>query len=110
MDSEPRAEMVERFKKAHVLYIDDLFKTGKNRDGIVGRPTEADVTMAFEIIIYRYNNPDTLTIISSEWTQDDLLDIDEAVGGRIFERAGASGISIAKDRSRNYRTRKAVTI
>lgn len=110
MDSEPRAEMVERFKKVRVLYIDDLFKTGKNRDGIVGRPTEADVTTAFEIINYRYNNPDMLTIISSEWTQDDLLDIDEAVGGRIFERAGANGISIAKDRSRNYRTRKAVTI
>ena len=38
----------------------------------------------------------------------ELLDIDEATGSRIYERAKA--ITIGKDRRRNYRIRKAVTI
>lgn len=105
---EERQQMIDRFKKAEVLYIDDLFKTGRNPDGSEPKPTAADINAAFEIINYRYNNPSLLTIISSELNEDELLDIDEAVGGRIFERS--KSISIAKDRSRNYRIRKAVTL
>lgn len=107
-DPEQRQAMVDRFKTAEVLYIDDLFKTGRNTDGSEPKPTAADINAAFEIINYRYNNPALLTIISSELNEDELLDIDEAVGGRIFERS--KSISIAKDRSRNYRIRKAVTL
>ena len=105
---EERQQMIDCFKKADVLYIDDLFKTGRNPDGSEPKPTAADINAAFEIINYRYNNPSLLTIISSELNEDELLDIDEAVGGRIFERS--KSISIAKDRSRNYRIRKAVTL
>lgn len=108
MEPEERQALIEKFKCAEVLYIDDLFKTGKSPDGETLRPTAADVTTAFEILNYRYNNPKLLTIISSEWSEDELLDIDEATGGRILERAKT--ISIAKDRSRNYRMRKAVTV
>ena len=105
---EERQTMIDRFKTAEVLYIDDLFKTGRNPDGSDPKPTAADINAAFEIINYRYNNPSMLTIISSELNEDELLDIDEAVGGRIFERS--TSISIAKDRSRNYRIRNAVRI
>lgn len=105
---EERQQMIDQFKKAEVLYIDDLFKTGRNADGSEPKPTAADINAAFEIINYRYNNPALLTIISSELSEDELLDIDEAVGGRIFERSNS--ISIAKDRSRNYRIRRAVTV
>ena len=108
MEPDQREAMINRFKKAEVLYIDDLFKTGKAPDGTDQKPTSADINTAFEIINYRYNNPDLLTVISSEWGQDALLDIDEAIGGRIFERAKT--FNIAKDRSRNYRTRGAVTL
>jgi DNA replication protein DnaC len=108
MEPEERQKMMERFKNADVLYIDDLFKTGRNPDGSEPRPTAADINAAFEIINYRYNNPSLLTIISSELNEDELLDIDEAVGGRIFERS--KSISIAKNRNRNYRIRKAVTL
>ena len=45
-----------------------------------------------------------LTIISSECTTNDLLDIDEATGGRICEKAQV--FSIAPDRAKNYRLRK----
>lgn len=107
-DAEQRQALIDRFKTAEVLYIDDLFKTGRNTDGSEPKPTAADINAAFEIINYRYNNPALLTIISSELNEDELLDIDEAVGGRIFERS--KSISIAKDRSRNYRIRKAVTL
>ena len=107
-DPEERQKLMERFKTAEVLYIDDLFKTGKNPDGYDPKPTAADINAAFEIINYRYCNPKLLTIISSELNEDELMDIDEAVGGRIFERS--KSFSIAKDRSRNYRMRKAVTL
>ena len=107
-DAEEYGKLIDKYKNAEVLYIDDLFKTGKGPDGDMQRPTGADVNVAFEIINYRGNNPELLTIISSECTEDDLLDIDEAVGGRIIEKAKA--ISIARDRKRNYRLRKAVTL
>lgn len=100
--------LIDRYKTAEILYIDDLFKTGKAADNSTQRPTPADINAAFEIINYRYNNPNMLTIISSELSQDELLDIDEAVGSRIYERAKA--ITIGKDRNKNYRIKKAVTL
>lgn len=108
MDPDERQRTVDQFKKAEVLYVDDLFKTGRNPDGYEPKPTAADINTAFEILNYRYNNPSLLTVISSELNEDELLDIDEAVGGRIFERS--KSISIAKNRERNYRIKKAVTL
>lgn len=109
-DPELRMPMINRFKQAEVLYIDDLFKTGKEKDGTNARPSSADINAAFEILNYRYCNPDLLTIISTEMSEGELFDVDEATGGRIFEKSGSNGFSIAKDRSRNYRTKKAVTV
>lgn len=107
MEPEERKNMIDGFKKADVLYIDDLFKTGKNPDGSEPRPTAADINYAFEILNYRYNSK-MPTVISSECTISDLLDIDEAVAGRIVETAKA--FSLKPDRSRNYRLRKAVKL
>lgn len=106
-DHEVYGDLIERYKKADVLYIDDLFKTGKATDGATQRPTGADVNVAFEILNYRYNAK-MPTVISSECTIADLLDIDEAVGGRIAEAAKV--FSLKPDRSRNYRLKKAVEI
>lgn len=107
-DSEEYSKMIDQFKTVDVLYIDDLFKTGKAADNSVQKPTGADINVAFEIINYRYNNPSLLTIISSELTEDELIDIDEAIGGRIYERAKA--FTIGKSRDRNYRIKRAVTL
>lgn len=74
--------IVGPLKRVRVLYLDDLFKVGKG-----GVPTVGDVNLAFEILNHRYNNPKQITIISSERTIDELLDIDEAVGSRIYERS-----------------------
>lgn len=96
--------LVEKYKRVEVLYIDDLFKTGTAADGTRQRPTGADINVAFEILNFRYNDPKLLTIISSECTIDSIIDIDEATGGRIFEKA-KSAFSLKPDRSRNYRLR-----
>ena len=101
-DFEEYSGMIQQYKDIDVLYIDDLFKTGKSADGQKQVPTSADVNAAFEILNYRYNNPKLITIISSECTINDILDIDEAVGGRIFERAKRS-FSIKGDKNKNYR-------
>lgn len=104
-DHEQYASMMESLKQTDVLYIDDLFKSGKGDDGNPKPPTAADINVAFEIINYRYNNRNLTTIISSERTLAELVDIDEAVAGRIAERAKAGGycINLKRDKSRNWR-------
>lgn len=111
-DAEEYSRMIEELKKAEVLYIDDLFKTGKSDDGYPQRPTAADINIAFEILNYRYNNPKLITIVSSECMLTDILDIDEAVGGRIAERTSPCGygFSIKPDRKKNYRLKGAVEL
>lgn len=100
-EPEQYGTMINEYKTVPVLYIDDLFKTGKGSDGTKQRPTVADINIAFEIINYRYNNPKLLTVISSECTIDDILDIDEATGGRISEKA--KPLSLRADKTKNYR-------
>ena len=104
--------MMHEFKTAEVLYVDDLFKTGKNNEGIPQKPTGADINIAFELLNYRYNNPALITIISSESRVPDILDIDEAVGGRIAERTTrfGYGFNIKPDRNKNYRLKGAVEL
>lgn len=108
-DGDDYVREVERFKKSPILYIDDLFKVqndnGQNRQ----RPTAADVRLAFEIINFRVVSK-LPTIISSEFTLAELVDIDQAVAGRIAEMAESNAISITPDISKNYRLRKVVTV
>lgn len=101
------SSLIEPYKQAEVLYIDDLFKTGKVK-GMRQMPTEADVNLAFEIINYRYMNPELITIISSECGIDELETIDEAIAGRIFERSVS--FSVKRDREKNYRMRNVKSI
>ena len=81
-DDEAYQELMAPYKRVRVLYLDDLFKTGKGQE-----PTTADCNLAFELLNTRYADPDKLTIISSERTMGNLLDIDEAIGSRIYERS-----------------------
>ena len=91
---------MDELKNAEVLYIDDFFKTEKGK-----APTPADVNIAFELLNYRYNKYDLITIISSEIMIKDLLYIDEAVGSRIYQRAKEYQVNIAPDIKKNYRLR-----
>lgn len=80
-DGEEYERLVDPLKRVKVLYIDDLFKTQKGKE-----VTQADINLAFELLNYRYINRSLITIISSEKTIEEILDIDEAVGSRIYER------------------------
>lgn len=86
------------YKTVPVLYIDDFFKTEQGK-----RPTAGDVHIAFEILNYRYNNKGLLTIISSERNSDELMDIDEATGSRIYQRTKGYCLNIGQDRRKNWR-------
>lgn len=107
-DGDAYKACIDRYKTVKVLYIDDLFKTGKGQYGEAQRPTGADVNLAFEILNFRYGNPELLTIISSECTVDELLEIDEAIAGRIAERSNT--LNLAKDRKKNWRLKGAVSL
>lgn len=108
LDNDKRAEILNEYKKAQILYIDDLYKTGKAVNGS-SNPTGADVGLAFEIINHRYINH-IPTIISTEKTPQELVEIDEATGSRIIEMAGGNVYSIGLDQKRNYRLRGVVTV
>lgn len=75
----------KKFKTVPVLYIDDFWKSRRTDDQV--RVTDADVNLAFEILNTRYNDSSLRTIISTEMSLPEVLDIDEATGGRIYERA-----------------------
>lgn len=98
--------LIEYYKSVEVLYIDDLFKTGKT-NGEYQRPTAGDINLAFEIINNRVARK-KVTIISSENTIDELFDIDEAVAGRIKQMCGEYCLNISKGEGKNYRKRDIV--
>lgn len=102
LNSKEYSNKIEHFKEVDVLYIDDLFKTGKNELQTVQRPTPADINLAFEILNARAYRK-KITIISSECTFADLLNIDEAIAGRIKRECGDYLINISKDIKKNYR-------
>ena len=68
----------QRLKRVEVLYVDDFLKVGD---------TDADIRLAYEILNFRYNDTRLRTILSSEITLEQLKQRDEALCGRIYERA-----------------------
>lgn len=96
-DETEYSKMIDKYKTAKALYIDDLFKVKKGE-----HPTNADVNLAFELIDYRYCNH-LLTIISSEFSINDIIGIDESVGGRIKQSAENYVVYFKLDENKNYR-------
>jgi DNA replication protein DnaC len=106
-EAEDYQDLILPLKNADVLYIDDLFKTGDRIDERGKKPTyptSADIRLAFELLNYRYSS-DKTTIISSQRCLREIIKIDSAIGGRIYERAGDYCIDI-KGVNRNYRINK----
>lgn len=91
-------QVIQDFKQANVLYIDDLFKSQNGAE-----PTKADINLAFELLNNRLMDKDKITIISSEFMITEALEFDEATIGRVFQKAGKYKLSIPKDRTKNYR-------
>ena len=95
--------LLDYYKNVEVLYIDDLFKTGKS-EGQLQKVTAGDINIAFEILNSRVVQKKT-TIISSEISIDELFDIDEAVAGRIKQMCREYCVNISKGKGKNYRKR-----
>lgn len=105
-------DIINEYKNASVLYIDDLFKPSKDSNNNIQKPTAADVQVAFEILNYRYNNKSLITIISSERDVNELIEIDEATASRIVEMSfqNGTGLNIAKDVKKNHRLKGITTL
>lgn len=100
-EPETYRKLVDPLKTAKVLYIDDLFKTGKGQE-----PTTADVSLAFELLNYRYNTKGLFTLISSEMVLNEILMTDEAVGSRIYERTKERRNYFDLSKKQNWRMRE----
>ena len=109
-DEAKRAVILDSLKNVDVLYIDDFFKIVKGQGGDELPPTAADIKLAYEILNYRYNQPQLITIISSERHVAEIEAIDSAVGSRIYEKTKGNACNIARKTDRNYRTRDMTTI
>lgn len=93
-NDETYGEVLHRYGGVEILYLDDFMKF---------TPTKADVDHAFELINRRTVGRRT-TIITSERSLDELIGIDEALGGRIKQMCGAFSLNIVRKAGRNYRT------
>lgn len=100
-DPEEYHHHIRRMKTVDVLYIDDFFKPVAGEYGQLP-PTPADIKLAYDIINYRYINHKP-TIISSERYLPELMDIDEAVASRIYERANGYSLTLEHGREKNHR-------
>lgn len=104
MDEEYYNKKIEKYKRAKVLIIDDLFKDKVKKGKLIGELKESDLKHIYPILNYRYLNY-LPTLISTECTPIMLLDLDEALGGRILECCGKRfGITFKSDC--NYRLKK----
>ncbi|WP_102274932.1 ATP-binding protein [Cytobacillus massiliigabonensis] len=86
-------EKLERMKNVDVLFIDDLFKPVKGKP----RATEWQVEQTYAVINYRYLNHKPI-LVSSELTVDELVDVDEALGTRIYQMCQDFTVVIQGDR------------
>jgi DNA replication protein DnaC len=90
-------KIMYKLQNVEVLYIDDLFKTGKTE-----RPTDADIRHMFNLVNHRYIKK-AITIFSSERNIDEIIDIDEGLGSRIKQSTGKFCLSVKNGQGRNYR-------
>lgn len=110
-DEEAFYELLEPLKQVDVLYIDDLFKGAsskrEDRNGyskpVKPNPTDADIRLCYEIINARCMR-NKKTIITCEWSiLGDLMEVDEALFGRVFQKSKAFIFEIDRDHRKNYR-------
>ena len=93
--------MTQFLRYLHSLFGSDFIESDK--------VSNADVKLAFELIDFRARN-EMITIISSNYDIEEIIDIDEPLGGRIFQMSDDFCINIPPDRNKNYRLRKKVIL
>lgn len=88
-DNEEFYRIISSFENAPVLYVDDLFKSAMNpaTKSLGGE----DLSIMFGLINLRYINR-LRTIISSEYTVEEISRQDEALGSRLYEMIAPYGM------------------
>ncbi len=98
-DFDQLEKKLDRMKKVDVLFIDDLFKPAKGKP----RATDWQVEQTYAVINHRYLNHKPI-MVSSELNVDQLCDVDEALGTRIFEMCRYFTVVVEGDRKKlNHR-------
>lgn len=93
--------LIDAYKSVEVLYIDDFLKVKQGEN-----VSPADVNMAIRIINHRYN-AELVTIISSEFSLENIIELDEALGSRIVEMTDDKyNLFIKYDARKNFRFNK----
>lgn len=87
-DNEKYSDKLKELKDVDILYIDDFMKS------IDKSKINTELNFAFEVINLRYIT-DKPTIISSEFDINQINSLDNAIAGRIVEKAGRFTISIS---------------
>lgn len=102
-------KIVHQAQQADVWFLDDLFKpvtkmvNGKTTK--VPRASEWAQERMYEIINYRYLNKKSI-LLSCELDFETLLQINDAIGSRLFEMCSSYLVTIAEDPFLNHRLRK----
>lgn len=92
IDEDYYKKTLSKYQNAEVLLIDDLYK---------GKISESDINIMFELINYRYLHRLPL-IISTEHRLSEILQVDEAIGSRIYEMSKGYIVQI-EGTENNYR-------
>ncbi|NGT68138.1 ATP-binding protein [Clostridium perfringens] len=85
-DFENYTILLDKYKEAEILVIDDLFKDKVRNGQIIAPLSDIDMKHIYPLLNYRYYK-NLITIISTECTIEMLEQLDEALAGRIIERA-----------------------
>jgi DNA replication protein DnaC len=106
MDNENYVRQQQTYLKATLLIIDDLFKDKFQNGKIIDVLSSSDMRHIMPILDYRYSN-NLKTIISTESTIDQLIQLDGAIGWRIIQKcANGKNVVEFKGTKYNYRARK----
>lgn len=100
-DDEEYSPRMQWLKEVDLLYLDDFLKITAGKE-----PSAADIRIAHELLNHRYVARKR-TIISSERYLNEIIDIDQATGGRIAERARGYTINLQRTKAKDYRMKLA---
>lgn len=102
MDEENYNKMQSKYINCELLIIDDLFKDKVKKGKLIGELKETDMKHIYPIVNQRYVNHKP-TIYNSECNANMLLDLDEALGGRIIESCKDNIIIFKYCKENNHR-------
>lgn len=95
-DQEEYNKKLSQYLTVPVLYIDDFLKLAKSSNGGMNMQ---ELQIAYDLINTRAINKKPI-IISSEYTVSEMIDIDEAIGSRIYQMVIPYGMKCAGENRR----------